>query len=332
MAGVRDTAQAPRAARICGPFSLPMSDNQSLARGSEVNNCMSGEQRHVAVVTGASSGIGKAAAKALAAKGWRIIGLGRDAGRCTAAELELRQSAARGTRVDMLRADLSLLSDTARVAREVMERTDRIDVLLNNAGGVANAMTMTSEGNECTFASNHLGPFVLTNRLLPLLRATAARSVPGAVRIIATSSMGHHNCPGIDWDDLQRTRNFTTGGAYTSAKLANILMTRSLAKRLAGDGIVAHAMEPGVVLDSNFVNHADATMQGYMATLTEVALSSEEAAKTLVWLATGSEPGQSTGGYYHRCAPASASAAAQDDAVAERLWLESEALVARAGL
>jgi NAD(P)-dependent dehydrogenase (short-subunit alcohol dehydrogenase family) len=286
----------------------------------------------VAIVTGASSGVGKAAAKALAAQGWRVIGLGRDAGRCAMAEAELRQSAAPGTPVEMLRVDLSLLADTARVAREVMARTDRIDVLLNNAGGVANAMAMTSEGNEVTFASNHLGPFLLTNRLLPLLRATAAKSAPGAVRIIATSSIGHHNCPGIDWDDLQRTRSFTTGGAYTNAKLANILMTRSLAKRLASDGIVAHAMEPGVVLDSNFVNHADTNMQRYMATLHDVALSSDEAAKTLVWLATGEEPGQSTAGYYHRCAPAPASAASQDDAVADRLWLESEALVTRAGV
>jgi NAD(P)-dependent dehydrogenase (short-subunit alcohol dehydrogenase family) len=289
-------------------------------------------QRRVAVVTGASSGIGKAAAKALAAQGWRVIGLGRDAGRCKAAEMEMRQCAMPGTPVEMLRVDLSLLTDTARAARDISTRTQRIDVLINNAGGVASAMAMTAEGNEVTFASNHLGPFLLTNRLLPLLRATAARSPPGAVRIIATSSIGHHNCPGMDWDDLQRTRNFTTGGAYTNAKLANILMTRSLARRLADDGIVAHAMEPGVVLDSNFVNHADPTMQRYMATLRDVALSSDEAAKTLVWLATGTEPGQSTAGYYHRCALAPASAASQDDAAAERLWLESEILVTRAGL
>ena len=291
---------------------------------------MTGQRRRVAVVTGASSGIGKAAAKALAAQGWRVIGLGRDAQRCASAEAELRQSAVPGTPVEMLRVDLSLLADTARVADEVLARTDKVDVLLNNAGGVADAMAMTAEGNEVTFAGNHLGPFLLTNRLLPLLRATAANTAPGAVRIIATSSIGHHNCPGIDWDDLQRTRHFTTGGAYTNAKLANVLMTRSLAKRLAADGIVAHAMEPGVVLDSNFVNHADSSMQRYMATLHDVALSSDEAAKTLLWLATDPQPGLSTGGYFHRCAPAAASEASQDDVAAERLWIESEALVARA--
>jgi NAD(P)-dependent dehydrogenase (short-subunit alcohol dehydrogenase family) len=285
----------------------------------------------VAVVTGASSGIGKAAAKALAVQGWRVLGLGRDAARCASAEKEIR-AAAPCTSVEMLRVDLSLLADTARVAQELMARTARIDVLINNAGGVGNQLVMTSEGNEATFAGNHLGPFLLTTRLLPLLRATVARNSPGAVRIIATSSIGHQNSPPMDWDDIQRIRNFSTGGAYTNAKLANVLFTRELAKRLSRDGIVAHAMEPGIVLASNFVSHADASMQRYMATLNERAVSPEEAAATLVWLATAPEAGQSSGGYYYQCKPAATSAAAQDDVAAERLWKESEALVARAGL
>jgi NAD(P)-dependent dehydrogenase (short-subunit alcohol dehydrogenase family) len=287
-------------------------------------------ERRVAVVSGASSGIGKAAARALASKGWRVFGLGRDVARCANAEAEIRAAAAPGASVHMLRADLSLLADTARVAQELTARTDRIDVLINNAGGVGNQIRMTPEGNEATFAGNHLGPFLLTNRLLPLLRATAATSSPGAVRIIATSSSGHHHSPAMDWDDLQRIRNFSTGGAYTNAKLANVLFTRALAKRLAGDGIVAHAMEPGVVLASNFVSHADEAMQRYMATLTDRAVSPEEAAVTLVWLATAPEPGRTSGGYYYQCKPAPISAAAQDDAAAERLWIESEALVKRA--
>jgi NAD(P)-dependent dehydrogenase (short-subunit alcohol dehydrogenase family) len=280
------------------------------------------------VVTGASSGIGKSAAKALAAQGWRIIGLGRDPDRCTKALTEMRAAAAAGVQVHMIRADLSLLAEAARAAAEVMSLTDKIDVLINNAGGVSRQLTMTAEGNEATFAGNHLGPFLLTTRLLPQLRAAAASATPGAVRIICVSSIGHHNCPGIDWDDLQRTRNFSTGGAYTNAKLANVLFTLGLAKRLKSDGIVAHAMEPGVVLDSNFVNHANAAMQAYMATLTEVAISSDEAAQTLVWLALSPEAGRSSGGYYHRCKPAASSAAAQDETAADRLWKQSEALIA----
>jgi NAD(P)-dependent dehydrogenase (short-subunit alcohol dehydrogenase family) len=288
-------------------------------------------QARVAVVSGASSGIGKAAAQALASKGWRVLGMGRDAARCASAAAEIR-AAAPGIAVDMLRADLSSLADTARVAQELMARTDRIDVLINNAGGVAKQLKMTPEGNEATFASNHLGPFLLTMRLLPLLRATVAMAGPGAVRIIATSSIGHHHSPAMDWDDIQRIRSFSTGGAYTNAKLANVLLTRALARRLAGDGIVAHAMEPGVVLASNFVSHADAAMQRYMATLTDRAVSPEEAAATLVWLATANEAGQTSGGYFYQCKPAPISAAAQDDAAAERLWIESEALVRRAGV
>ena len=291
----------------------------------------SADQTRVAVVTGASSGIGKAAAKALASAGWRVIGLGRDASRCAAAETELR-AAAPQAQIQMIRADLSLLSEAALAARKIAALTDRIDVLVNNAGGVNNQLRMTAEGNEVTFASNHLGPFVLTLELLPLLRRTAAKSAAGAVRILATSSSGHRHCDGMDWSDLQRTRDFTSGGAYTSAKLANVLFTRALARRVAGDGIVAHAMEPGVVLDSNFVSHAEDGMQRYMATLQSKAVSSDEAASTIVWMATADEPGSSNGGYYYECKPLEVSAAAQDDDAAERLWTESLALTRKAGL
>ena len=281
------------------------------------------------MITGASSGIGKSAAKALAAQGWRIIGLGRDADRCANALTQIRAAAVSGVQVNMIRADLSLLAEAERAAAEVKSLTSKIDVLINNAGGVASQLSMTAEGNEATFAANHLGPFLLTTRLLPQLRAAAATASPGAVRIICVSSIGHHNCPGIDWNDLQRTRNFTPGGAYTNAKLANVLFTLGLAKRLQSAGIVAHAMEPGVVLDSNFVSHADAAMQGYMATLTNVAVSSDEAAQTLVWLALSPEAGRCSGGYYHRCKPAATSLAAQDQMAADRLWDESETLIAK---
>ncbi|MFC4314591.1 SDR family NAD(P)-dependent oxidoreductase [Steroidobacter flavus] len=284
-------------------------------------------QARVAVVTGASSGIGKAAAQALATQGWRVIGLGRDPHRTAAAEATIR-AAAPGANVTMIRADLSLMSEARRAAEEIISCTDRVDVLLNNAGGVRNRLEMTTEGLESTFASNHLGHFVLTTRLLPLLRAAAAQSQPGATRIVSVSSSGHERCPGLNWDDLQVLRNFTTGGAYTNAKLANILFTRALAKRLTPEGIVAHAMHPGVV-DSNFVNHADDAMQKYMATLKDISLTPEVAADTLVWLATAEGPGRTSGGYYHQRAAVASSLAAQDEAAAERLWKESEALVAR---
>ena len=145
----------------------------------------------------------------------------------------------------MIRADLSLLADAARVAREITALTDRIHVLINNAGGMAKAEVITPEGYEGNFVGNHLGPFLLTTRLLPLLRRAAANAPPGSVRIINTSSDASEMIEGLDWSDLQTQNNFNAGLAYCRSKLANVLFARGLAQRLAADGIVAHAMHPG---------------------------------------------------------------------------------------
>ena len=282
----------------------------------------------VAVVTGASSGIGKATAKALARLGWHVIAHGRDPERIVAAEAEIR-AAATGGQVNMVCGDLSLMSDTARMATEISKLTYKVHALVNNAGGVRSERVITPEGNEATFAGNHLGHFLLTNRLLPLLRAAAATSRAGTVRILSVSSTGHEGCPGLDWNDLQQTHAWVSGKSYCLAKLCNILFTRELAKRLAADGIVANAMHPGVVA-SNFVNHAEPRMKSYIGTLPSVA--PEVGADTLVWLATAPEAGEVSGGYFHNREALSPASAALDDTTAERLWRESEALVARAGV
>jgi NAD(P)-dependent dehydrogenase (short-subunit alcohol dehydrogenase family) len=284
-------------------------------------------QPRVAVVTGASSGIGKAAAQALAIAGWSVIGLGRDSARCEIAERELRAVSAPGARIGFIRCDLSRMDDTVGAAQAVTSQTRRIDALLNNAGGIAKGLTMTAEGLEWTFACNHLGPFLFTNRLLPLLRSTAVAS--GGVRILTVSSQVHERSPGIDWQDIQACANFDPIGAYANAKLANLLFNRALAKRLASDNIVAHAMHPGMV-ESNFFSHASIQLQQTMVALKHLTVSPEQAADTLVWLATAREAGTANGGYFHRRASVATSAAAQDAAAAERLWLESEALIARA--
>ena len=130
----------------------------------------------VAVVTGASSGIGKEVAKFLARSGWRVIAQGRNTDRCAKAEHGIRQVAS-GGQVTMIRSDLSLMSEAASLADEIAELTDRVDVLVNNAGGMASELVLTSEGNDQNFAGNHLGPFLLTNRLIPLLR-NAAKGAP----------------------------------------------------------------------------------------------------------------------------------------------------------
>jgi len=290
---------------------------------------MNTSSRRVAVITGASSGIGKAAAISLAAQGWHVIAHGRDPERTAIAERDIHAAATANARVDIIRGDLALLADASRMAKEVAALTDKVHALLNNAGGVRAERVMTPEGNEATFAGNHLGHFLLTDRLLPLLRAAAKDSDKGTVRVVSVSSTGHTHCAGIDWDDLQMTRNWVSGKAYCQAKLCNILFTRELAKRAAADGIVAHAMHPGVVA-SNFVNHAEPGMKSYMETLD--LLPPEIAADTLVWLASAPEPGQTTGLYYHNREAISPAPAALDDEAAARLWRESESLVARAGV
>jgi NAD(P)-dependent dehydrogenase (short-subunit alcohol dehydrogenase family) len=279
----------------------------------------------VAVITGASSGIGLAAAKALAAQGWRIVGQGRDPQRMAAAESAIKAAATSAAPVEMIRGDLSLVAGSAQLADEIAARTRRIDVLLNNAGGTGKEQVITAEGNEATFTANHLGHFVLTNRLLPLLKDTAAQSPRGSVRIINVSSAAHEISKGLDWDDLQMFKNFVPIRAYCNVKLANLLFTQTLAKRLDASGILVHAVHPGAV-DTNFVNRADQGTQRYMRTQT--LLSAEQGADTLVWLASAASPGEATGGYYHNRALVQMSAAANDAEAAERLWQESEKLVA----
>ena len=267
-----------------------------------------------AVVTGASAGIGKETARQLLAQGWHVIGIGRDPQRSAAAEAELGSP-----RFRMLRADLASLADTARVAADILASAPRIAALLNVAGGVQAARSTTAEGFETTFAANHLAPFILTRRLLPAL-------LPDG-RVIAVSSTGHEHCPGMNWDDLQFEQDWASGAAYCQAKLANILFTRELARRYGAQGLVAHAMHPGVV-DSNFASHCEPGMKAYMESIMDIAVTPDVPARTLCWLATAKDPGTANGSYFHDMAPAACSPAACDDDAARRLWEISETLTA----
>ena len=283
--------------------------------------------RRVALVTGASSGIGKSTVIKLVELGWQVIGVGRDPQRSAAAEAEIA-AAARDDGFTMVRADFTLMADVKRVADEAGSRTGRLDVLINNAGGVRDRQVITAEGTEATFAANHLAPFLLTRKLMPLLKASAAGQPPGTTRVIAVSSSAHRVIEGLNWDDLQSLGDFHASLAYCRAKLANILFTRELARRADPDEIVAQAMHPGVVA-SNFASHGDAAMQAHMAAAPTV--SPDEPAETLAWLATDPEGGRNSGRYFYRKVEETPSEAAQDHAAATRLWAESEALLAKLG-
>ncbi|MBE1534211.1 SDR family NAD(P)-dependent oxidoreductase [Actinomadura algeriensis] len=280
--------------------------------------------RPVTVVTGASSGIGRSTARALLERGRRVIGVGRDPSRCADAEEEL---AGVGPFV-MVRGDFTLMAEVERVAATIRELAPRLDVLINNAGGVRDRRIVTAEGTEATFAANHLAPFLLTRELMPVLRASAADLPPGSVRVITVSSSAHRIGTGLDWDDLQSLRGFHTAVAYGRAKLAGILFTRELARRAASDGIVAQAMHPGRVA-TNFASHGDAAMREHMAAADTVPPG--EPAETLVWLATDPEGGRGAGRYFHRREEETPAETALDERAAARLWTESERLLARLG-
>lgn len=289
---------------------------------------MSATARRVVVVTGASSGIGRETALELLRQGWEVIGTGRDAGRIAAVEAAI---AAEGLseRFTMLRADLALMADAVRLAGEIAGLTDRVDVLVNNAGGMTDRLEMTAEGLEANFAGNHLGPFVLTDRLLPLLRAAAGGAAAGAVRIVMTASDASEMLPALDLDDIQCLARFNPGMSYCAGKLANVLFAKGLAARLEGSGIVAHSMAPGAV-SSNFYSRAP---QDTRERLQDMSMFSEvEGADTLIWLATAAEPGRSSGGYWEKRQPRQPNPLADDPAVVERFWQESKKLVASAGV
>jgi NAD(P)-dependent dehydrogenase (short-subunit alcohol dehydrogenase family) len=284
--------------------------------------------RPVAVVTGASSGIGKSTAGQLVALGWQVVGVGRDRQRSAAAEAEIAAAASGGACFTMVRGDFTRMAEVKCVADEVGSLTSRLDVLINNAGGVRDRQIITAEGTEATFAANYLAPFLLTRELMPLLRLSAASLPPGSTRVIAVSSSAHRAIGGLDWDDLQSLGTFHSAAAYGRAKLGNILFTRELARREGPAGIVAQAMHPGRVA-SNFASHGDEAMQAYMAAAETV--SPDEPAETLAWLATEPEGGRDGGRYFYRKEEETPAEAAQDHAAATRLWAESETLLAKLG-
>jgi len=290
---------------------------------------MSQPQR-VVVVTGASSGIGMETAKTFAGMGWHVIGQGRDPRRSEAAEGAIRGACAEGGKVDFLRANLSLMRETKDLADRIRSLTNRIDLLLNNAGGIRDDKYLTAEGTEETFAANHFAPFLLTRELLPLLKETAARSAADAVRVITVSSIAYaYPADGLNFGDLQHLDSpYRAGAVYCESKLANQLFNLALSKRLEGTGIVSQALVPGVV-HSNFSAQGDDNFKKMVKDAP--GLTPAEAARSLVWLATARETGLPGGRMFYEMAEQPVVPLGTDEAAADRLWMETEAILSGLG-
>ena len=274
-------------------------------------------QDKVVVITGATSGIGGIAAMRLAALGARIVLVARDSARADRTLGYLRRA---GPQVEHRAhiADLSSLADIRQVAAAIAAEEPRIDVLINNAGNIFARRAETTDGLERTFALNHLAYFVLTRELRERLIAAAP------ARIINTASNAHRG-NALDFADLQMRNHYRALTAYGRSKLANILFTRELARRLAGTGVTANCLHPGFVATG--LGQRRGGPFGLMVRVSMLfAGRAEDGARTIVHLASAPELATTTGGYFVDCREASPSAAAQDDAAAKRLWEESERL------
>ncbi len=265
-----------------------------------------------AVISGATTGIGFATACGLAEQGFRLIAMGNNHVRIATAK---RRLAERGVSADWVAADLSSMTETRRAAAEIAAQTNRIDVLVNNAGALFDGRYVTVDGLERTFALNHLAPFLLTHLLKPSL---AASDQP---HVIAVSSIGHSFIPDMRWDDLQMEQDFTAHQAYFQSKLCNILFTRELARRFGIAGLRTSAVQPGMV-GSNFPDNADlATRQHYAeAVANGTALTNEQGADTVLWLAANPDEADPPGGYFETRKRIDPSPAARSNEGAARLW------------
>jgi len=273
----------------------------------------------VVVMSGATSGIGEVAAVRLAALGARLVLIARDRARGEATLARVRAAAPDVGHV-VRYADLSVMGETRRVAAEIAAAEPRIDVLVNNAGAIFATRAMTSEGLERTFALNHMSYFVLTATLLDRLVAAAP------ARIVNTASNAHRQGH-LDFDDLQSARRYSAFAVYGTSKLCNILFTRELARRLAGRGVTANSFTPGFVA-TRFGDQAGGLYAAGVRFAKLFAATAEKGAETLVYLATSPEVANISGRFLQNCRPGTLSAEAQDDAVAQRLWRESERIAA----
>ena len=269
------------------------------------------------LITGGTGGIGRAAAVGLASMGARVGITGRDRARAEAAAAGIVREAG-NTAVDVFVGDLSSQAEVRRLADEVLAAYPRLDVLLNNVGGFWAHRHVTADGLEHTFALNHLAPFLLTSLLLERLQASAP------ARVVTVSS-GAQSMGKIDFDDLMGERGYSGSGAYNQSKLANVMFTYELARRLEGTGVTATALHPG--LTNTAFSAEDPSMRLLVAVLRPFMGSPKRGADTAVYLASSAEAAGLSGRYFAKRQERKSNESSYDTVITGRLWDVSAQLV-----
>ena len=262
----------------------------------------------ICLITGATSGIGKATARGLALQSATVIVVGRSKAKCLATVNSIVQQTGNAS-IDYLVADLASQQEIRRLAQEFLQRYPRLDVLVNNAGTNRLTRQLSPDGIELVFATNHLSYFLLTHLLLDVLRASAP------ARIVVVSSYYHRQAR-LDFKRLQASGL----NAYPLSKLANLLFAYELARRLEGSGVTVNALNPGLVKSKIGLD-----MPGLASVIKRLmnrfsGISTEEGAKTSIYLATSPEVEGVSGQYFEKCLPIASSPASYDQEAAERLW------------
>ena len=271
------------------------------------------------LVTGGTGGIGKATATGLAALGARVAITGRDVARTRAVAAGIA-AAAGNPAVDPFAADMSSQAEVRRLAREILDAYPRLHVLVNNVGGFWATRRVTADGLEHTFAVNHLAGFLLTNLLLDRLTASAP------ARVVTVSS-GVHGTGKIDFDDLQGEHDYSGQRAYAQSKLANIMFTYELARRLHGTGVSATTLHPGVVRTGFAAEDPSPMFKIALPLIRPFLKTPRKGAATSIHLASSPDVEGVTGTYFADSKPKTSSKSSYDEAAAARLWQVSVDLV-----
>ena len=274
-------------------------------------------QGKICLVTGSTSGMGKVTARELASRGATVVLVSRNREKGEATQAEIKQSTG-NENVDLLIADLSLLQEVRRLAEAFQQKYGHLHILVNNAGGTYSSRTVTSEGLEATLAFNYLAPFLLTELLLGTLKVSAP------ARIINVSSMAHSRT--IAFDNLQGEKSYTAMGSYGQAKLALIIFTYELARRLEGTGVTVNVLHPGLVASN------PQGLTGLMAWLVKLLrpfmITVEQGAQNELYLATSPKLEGVSGKYFVEQQEKRSAKSSYDQALAHHLWRVSEQLVA----